>query len=98
MPGCIGGGNGGCNMADWTEALGMLAGVLTTIAFVPQVMHTWRTGSARDFSLKMLLLFVAGVVLWLAYGLLTRSAPMVLANTATLLLASYILSVKLRRG
>lgn len=34
----------------------------------------------------------------LAYGLLTRSAPMVLANTATLLLASYILSVKLHRG
>ena len=45
-----------------------------------QVMRTWTTGSARDFSLKMLLLFVAGVGLWLAYGLLTRSAPMVLAN------------------
>ncbi len=85
-------------MTDWTEAVGMLAGVLTTVAFVPQVMRTWTTGSARDFSLKMLLLFVAGVGLWLAYGLLTRSAPMVLANTATLLLASYILSVKVRRG
>ena len=85
-------------MTDWTETVGMLAGVLTTVAFVPQVMRTWTTGSARDFSLKMLLLFVAGVGLWLAYGLLTRSAPMVLANTATLLLASYILSVKVRRG
>ena len=85
-------------MVDWTEALGMLAGVLTTVAFVPQVLRTRQTGSARDFSLKMLLLFVTGVGLWLAYGLLTRSTPMVAANTATLLLASYILSVKLRRG
>ena len=85
-------------MADWTEAVGMLAGVLTTTAFVPQAARTWQTGSARDFSLKMLLMFVAGLGLWLAYGLLTRSAPMVLANTVTLLLASYILSVKLRRG
>jgi len=85
-------------MVDWTEAVGMLAGVLTTVAFVPQAMRTWSTGSAQDFSLKMLLLFVTGVGLWLAYGLLTRSAPMVLANTATLLLASYILSVKVRRG
>ena len=85
-------------MADWTEALGMLAGVLTTVAFVPQAARTWRTGSARDFSLNMLLLFVTGVGLWLAYGLLTRYAPMVAANAATLLLASYILAVKLRRG
>ncbi len=85
-------------MADWTEALGMLAGVLTTVAFVPQVLRTWRTGSAQDFSLNMLLLFVTGVGLWLAYGVMTRSTPMVAANTATLGLASYILAVKLRRG
>ena len=85
-------------MGDWMEGIGLVAGVLTTVAFVPQVARTWRTGTARDFSLKMLLLFVAGVALWLVYGLLSRSAPMVLANAATLLLASYILVVKVRRG
>ncbi len=85
-------------MTEWTEAIGMLAGVLTTMAFVPQVVQTWNSGSARDFSLRMLLMFVTGVGLWLAYGLLSGSMPMILANTVTLLLASYILSVKLRRG
>lgn len=85
-------------MDGWTEGIGLVAGVLTTVAFVPQVLRTWRTGSARDFSLDMLLLFVAGLALWLVYGLLSRSAPMVLANAATLLLASYILVVKVRRG
>ena len=85
-------------MGNWIEGVGLVAGVLTTVAFVPQVLRTWRTGTAQDFSLNMLLLFVAGVALWLVYGLLSRSAPMVLANAATLLLASYILLVKVRRG
>lgn len=85
-------------MSDWTEGVGLVAGLLTTVAFVPQVLQTWRTGSARDFNLRMLLLFVTGVALWLVYGVMSRSAPMVLANSATLLLASYILVVKVRRG
>ena len=85
-------------MGNWTEGIGLLAGGLTTVAFVPQVAKTWRTGSAEDFSLPMLLMFVAGVALWLWYGLLSQSLPMVLANAVTLLLASYILMVKVRRG
>ena len=76
----------------------MAAGVLTTIAFVPQAAKTWSTRSARDFSLKMLVLFVAGIVLWLAYGLMTGAVPVVLANAVTLLLSSYILVMKLRFG
>ena len=81
-----------------TEWIGLLAGLLTTIAFVPQVLRTRRTGRAADFSLPMLLLFVSGVGLWLAYGLMSGSRPMILANAVTLLLASYILVVKLRHG
>ena len=98
MPGCIGGGDGGCNMADWTEALGMVTGVLTTVTFVPQMLRTRQIGSARDFSLKMLPKFIAGIGLWLPHGLMTRSMPTVAANTVALMLASYILSVKLRGG
>ena len=84
-------------MTDWTGATGMLAGVLTTVAFVPQAVQTW-SGSTRDISLRMPLPFVAGVGLWLAYGLLSGSVAMIPANTVTFLLASRILSVKLRRG
>jgi MtN3 and saliva related transmembrane protein len=80
------------------ELLGVVAGVLTTIAFVPQALKTWRTGSARDFSLPMLLLFCTGVVMWLGYGLLIASPGLIVANGVTLPLAASILLVKLRRG
>ncbi len=80
------------------ELLGVVAGVLTTIAFVPQALKTWSTGSARDFSLPMLLLFCTGVVMWLGYGLLIASPGLIVANGITLPLAASILLVKLRRG
>lgn len=85
-------------MVDVAETVGLVAGCLTTVAFVPQVAKTWSTRSAGDFSLPMLLLFVTGVALWLAYGLMKGSLAVTLANVATLLLASFILAVKLRRG
>ena len=85
-------------MTNWAGAIGMSAGVLTTMAFVPQVVQTWNSGSAWDFRLRIPLMFVTGAGLWLGYGLLSGSMPMTLANTVTLLLASCILSMKLRRG
>ena len=81
---------------DGIEAVGMVAGLLTTIAFVPQVLKTWRTRSARDFSLPMLVLFTFGIALWLAYGLLLHQLPIILPNVVTLLLSAYILAVKLK--
>lgn len=85
-------------MVDAAEMVGLAAGCLTTAAFVPQTAKTWASGSARDFSLPMLVMFVAGVALWLAYGVMKGSLPVALANVATLALASFILAVKLRRG
>ena len=83
---------------DWIESLGLMAAVLTTFAFLPQAVKTWRTRSARDFSLPTLLMLVVGVGLWMIYGLL-RAAPSVwLGNGTTMVLAAFILSVKLRRG
>jgi len=76
--------------------LGLLAALLTTSAFVPQAIKSWRTRSARDFSLPMLLLFCAGVALWLIYGVLIASAGLIAANAVTLPLALSILWVKLR--
>ncbi|MFN6956550.1 MAG: SemiSWEET transporter [Acetobacteraceae bacterium] len=80
------------------EVLGLAAGAMTTAAFVPQALRTWRTNSARDFSLPMLLLFCTGLFLWLVYGLMIASASVVAANAITLPLAAYILWVKLRTG
>lgn len=76
--------------------LGLLAGSLTTIAFLPQVLKTWKSRSAKDLSLGMFSIFTAGVVLWLAYGILIRDVPVIAANVVTLVLASILLSWKLR--
>ena len=51
-----------------TPIVGFIAGILTTVAFVPQIIIVWRTRSAEDISLGMYTLFTLGVVLWLVYG------------------------------
>jgi MtN3 and saliva related transmembrane protein len=76
--------------------LGFLAAACTTLAFVPQVVKTWRTRSTADLSLHMYLLMVTGVALWLAYGLALGDLPLIAANGTTLALATSILYFKLR--
>jgi MtN3 and saliva related transmembrane protein len=77
-----------------TNLLGYAAGSLTTLAFVPQVVRTLRTRSAKDLSWGMLLIFILGVILWLAYGLALGSWPIILCNSLTLGLNLVIAAVK----
>ena len=76
--------------------LGLFAGSLTTIAFLPQVIKTWKSRSAKDLSLGMFSIFTLGVALWLAYGILINDLPVILANVVTLILASTLLFFKIR--
>jgi MtN3 and saliva related transmembrane protein len=78
------------------DAIGLAAGVLTTLAFVPQVIRVWRSRSARDLSLSSFAIFTAGVALWLVYGLVVGALPVIVANAVTLVLAGAILVMKLR--
>jgi MtN3 and saliva related transmembrane protein len=78
------------------EAIGFLAAACTTFAFVPQVVRLWRTRSADDISLAMYVIIVAGVALWIVYGVRIRSAPLVAANTVSLGLSGAVLAGKLR--
>ena len=81
---------------NWVEMVGGLAGTLTTIAFIPQVVKTWRSRSAEDISLFMFLLFSTGVALWFVYGIAIGSVPVIVANAITLMLALSILALKVR--
>ncbi|MBA2251751.1 MAG: SemiSWEET transporter [Nitrospirales bacterium] len=83
---------------DTMTMIGLLAGTLTTLAFVPQLTKTWRSKSAKDISLGMFLTFCSGVLLWLVYGILMDALPIILANTVTLILSSAILTLKLKYG
>ena len=81
---------------DGIEYLGLVASSLATLAFLPQVVKTWRTRSANDFSLVTLLMLEAGTSLWIFYGVL-RDAPAIwLGNGITFMLAGFILAVKLK--
>ncbi len=81
---------------DLINLLGTAAGSLTTLAFVPQVLKTWRTRSGEDISTGMFLLFSSGVLLWLLYGVALEAAPIIIANAITLLLALTIILLKMR--
>ncbi|MDG2270181.1 MAG: SemiSWEET transporter [Alphaproteobacteria bacterium] len=78
------------------DLLGGVAAVLTTIAFVPQVIKSWRSGSTRDVSLGMFVIFTTGLSLWLIYGFVIESRPIIIANIVTLGLTGIIIAFKLR--
>lgn len=80
------------------ELIGYAAATLTTAAFVPQAWLVWRTRRADSVSLGMYSLFTLGVAFWLIYGILLGSWPMIAANSVTLLLAVFILAMKIRHG
>ena len=78
------------------DSIGMVAAVLTTIAYIPQVVKIYRTKSARDVSLRMFSLLATGVSLWLVYGIMMRSAPLIFANFVTLALSLTVLGLKIK--
>jgi MtN3 and saliva related transmembrane protein len=78
--------------------LGLIAGVLTTLAYLPQVIKTWKTRSAADLSWSMLIILCSGIILWLVYGFYVHDLPILLANIVTFILASIILILKLKYG
>lgn len=81
---------------DLTTSLGLVAGTLTTLAYFPQVVKTWRAKSADGMSWSMLVILWVGISLWLVYGLSAHDAPVIAANVMTLLFASLILAMKVR--
>jgi MtN3 and saliva related transmembrane protein len=74
--------------------LGLFAGALTTLSFLPQVLHTVRTRSAGDLSWAWLLLFGAGVAGWLVFGSVTGDLPIIMANGITFALIGALVVLK----
>lgn len=76
--------------------IGLIAGLLTTIAFIPQVWKSWKSKSTKDLSLWMTIIFFIGVGLWLVYGISVGDLPMTLWNSITVLLVGILLGLKLK--
>jgi len=80
------------------DLIGLLAGAMTTAAFIPQVVKAWRTKHTGDLSLGMYLVFLGGVILWLVYGIYLDSVPIIAANGVTMLLIILLIILKLKYG
>ncbi|WP_299553523.1 SemiSWEET transporter [Seonamhaeicola sp.] len=81
---------------DYIEIIGLIAAVLTTSAFLPQVYKTWKTRDVSSFSLPMFLIFFIGIIFWLIYGILVKSIAMILANTITVISSFLLLYFKIK--
>ena len=80
------------------DTFGFIAAALTTIAFFPQVIKTWRTKKAEDVSIVMLLMFITGLLFWIIYAIKTNALPVLFANIITFMLNLTILTLKLIYG
>ncbi|MFZ6646219.1 SemiSWEET transporter [Undibacterium sp. TJN25] len=78
-----------------SDLVGYLAACMTTIAYIPQVWMTWKRKRAEGVSLSMYVILTSGVAMWLAYGVLMHSWPIIIANFITLMLAMFILGMKI---
>ena len=80
----------------YIEWIGGVAAILTTSSFLPQVYKTWKTKSTESLSLPMVIMFFIGVCLWVAYGLLISSVPILASNVVTTICAALLLYFKLK--
>lgn len=78
------------------QILGLAAGTITSITFLPQVIQIWKTKSVKDLSLFMLILLITGVLLWLTYGLLIMDAAIIYTNSMVLAMSLILLFFKLK--
>ena len=76
--------------------LGLVAGTLTTLSFLPQLLKAWKSRSTHDISIGMFSLLAVGIMLWIVYGIVAADVPVILSNTVTLVFVSLILALKLR--
>ena len=79
----------------YIEFFGYFAAILTTLAFIPQLIKTIKTKKAEDVSLITLVMFLTGVAAWIVYGIKISSKPILIANSVTFLLNFLILIFKL---
>ncbi len=83
-------------MAELITIVGFFAGLATTAANLPQVWKTYRNKSGEGLSFRMLLMLAIGVGLWLVYGIMSKSLPLIVTNAFVLLLILSLIGMKLK--
>jgi len=78
------------------DVLGYVAGLITAFTFLPQVLKTWKTKSAKDVSLAMFVIALTNQILWLAFGILREDPVIIITNAVMLLMTGLMISLKLK--
>lgn len=81
---------------DQFIVIGLVAGLITTLGYVPQVIKGYRSGSMEDVSLYMPFVLMVGMSLWLVYGIVLGDIPIMLWNAVSVILNAVIILMKLR--
>jgi MtN3 and saliva related transmembrane protein len=81
-----------------TLIIGIAAGTLCTISFLPQIIRILKTRHTKDLSLITYFIFSLGVFLWLIYGVLIKELPVILANAITFIFCLIIIAMKIKYG
>jgi len=84
--------------ANYTSVVGLIAGACTTISLLPQVIKTIKMKETKDISMAMYIILITGMLLWIIYGVLIGSQPVILANAVSMLLALIVLIFKIKYG
>ena len=79
---------------DTVTIIGLLAGTFTTLAMAPQAIKSWKTKETRDLSVVWLVVLTVGEIIWIVYGALIASLPIIATNVASVFLALLVLALK----
>ncbi len=80
------------------DLLGYIAGILVVLSLLPQAVRSWKTKSTRDLSLPRYIVYIIGLILWIVYAVIIHNGPVALTNGIGLIIATFILYLKLRHG
>ena len=83
-------------MYELTPIVGFIAGLVTTAANLPQVWKTYRNKSGEGLSFRMLLTLAIGLGLWIVYGIMSKSLPLIVTNVIVFLLILLLIGMKLK--
>ena len=81
---------------DWTQVIGLAAGVFTSTSMIPQVVKTIKEKKAEDVSLVMLLILMSGIILWIIYGIKKNDLPIIATNGFSLLVNIIMIILRLK--
>ena len=81
---------------EWTNIIGVTAGICTTAAVLPQIYKAWKTKKVTDISPGMFIVLLAGLLLWVVYGFMKKDIPIIATNGLALALNGFMLFLMVR--